>query len=975
MLSAMNKLGCTSAWLVSLLLAAVAVRAEPKVVGRTPLPVGSWIEDTLAQGEIASFPLSLAAGTFIRVEVRTIDIQANLRLIGPDQKTLRAGDQEFLFWITEAPGNYRLEVIGPARRRLPGRYAIALCASRPVETPDRLRLEAQRLDDEAASKDESQSALREKIEILNRVRGLWKEAGETAREADTVIDIASSERLLGKPGELIRALCDEARSLAQNAGNRYVEARALADKSRSLSESGYTQAAIDAKQEAAEIYGALGDPRDQQVVLTNLALNYKQVGDEARAVQLGRAALRYSQAAGEAWEEVQVAANFGNILVTFGQRTEGLTLIRSALETARREKLPPNVEGFASVQLGRAQFSLGQVPEAADTLEQALAIYQKIGNRWRQGSTRIALGAAYAALGQLESSHDLIVRGLLELRASGDRGGELQALYELAKVERAMGKLDEARQHLDEAIEIQETTRRELIREDWRSSYLATLRQTYELAVDLRMAAHRRKPRGGLDAEALSVSERARARTLVELLGSAGVDFERGADPELLKRRLEIETALKTQAEQQLRLVTGEHRPEQLIAAQAESERLTEQLRELEGKIRNRAATGSWAPPETVSANEIRQRLLDEDTTLLEYWFGSEHSYVWVVTSSSIQAHQLPPRKQVEKVARRTYAQLKSPSGTVDATKSLSQMLLRPVAQQLKGKRLVIVADGVLQYIPFGALRLSDGSPVVSRFTVAYQPSASALSVIREEGRNRQPAAKQAAVFADPVYDKRDPRVSGVLVAARTSGELTRSVEESGLVELNRLPGTRTEAAILRQLTGGDGLLEAVGFDANRKTVFKKDLASYRILHFATHGLVNSVHPELSGLVLSLVDRDGRPQDGFLQAHEIYQLKLGADLAVLSACQTALGKEIRGEGLIGLTRAFIAAGVPRVVASLWSVPDAATAELMRRFYRGILKEGLPAAAALRQAQDSLRKERRWSAPYFWAGFILQGDWA
>jgi CHAT domain-containing protein len=192
-------------------------------------------------------------------------------------------------------------------------------------------------------------------------------------------------------------------------------------------------------------------------------------------------------------------------------------------------------------------------------------------------------------------------------------------------------------------------------------------------------------------------------------------------------------------------------------------------------------------------------------------------------------------------------------------------------------------------------------------------------------------------------------------------------------LRFDRLRATRREAEGIVTLAR-EKSLKAVDFQANRATATSAELSQYRLLHFATHGLLNSQHPELSGVVLSLVDEQGRPQDGFLRLHEIYNLKLGADLVVLSACQTALGKEIKGEGLVRLTRGFMYAGVPRVVASLWRVPDKATAELMKRFYQGMLREGLTPAAALRAAQVSLWKERRWRQPYYWAAFVLQGEW-
>jgi CHAT domain-containing protein len=168
--------------------------------------------------------------------------------------------------------------------------------------------------------------------------------------------------------------------------------------------------------------------------------------------------------------------------------------------------------------------------------------------------------------------------------------------------------------------------------------------------------------------------------------------------------------------------------------------------------------------------------------------------------------------------------------------------------------------------------------------------------------------------------------------------------------------------------------LKALDFAASRATATSPQLGQYQIVHFATHSLINNQHPELSGIVLSLVDEQGQPQDGFLRLYEVYNLKLEADLVVLSACQTALGKDIKGEGLVGLTRGFMFAGAPRVVASLWKVSDKATAELMKRFYQKMLKDGLRPAAALRDAQVSMLKERQWSAAYYWAGFVLQGEW-
>ncbi len=233
--------------------------------------------------------------------------------------------------------------------------------------------------------------------------------------------------------------------------------------------------------------------------------------------------------------------------------------------------------------------------------------------------------------------------------------------------------------------------------------------------------------------------------------------------------------------------------------------------------------------------------------------------------------------------------------------------------------------------------------------------------------------------MADPVFDHNDPRVKaedGGWTSRDQADHVQsdRAAIESGLTGFDRLRSTRREAEGIIALTRDGEGLKALNFEASREMALSERLSQYRIVHFATHGLINSQHPELSGLVFSLVDERGQPQNGILRAHEVYNLKLGADLVVLSGCQTALGKEVKGEGLLGLTRGFMYAGSPRVVASLWRVPDMATAELMKRFYQGLLVEGLSAAAALRAAQIAIQKERRWAAPYYWAAFGLQGEW-
>jgi CHAT domain-containing protein len=302
--------------------------------------------------------------------------------------------------------------------------------------------------------------------------------------------------------------------------------------------------------------------------------------------------------------------------------------------------------------------------------------------------------------------------------------------------------------------------------------------------------------------------------------------------------------------------------------------------------------------------------------------------------------------------------------------------------------------------LPFGALpvaqrrqpggpnreasRLSGSRPLIADHEIVALPSVSVLAALRLARGPGRVAEKAVAVLADPVFEASDSRVAAAearrkapsveQTSAVASAELQRSVRDFGSGGFRRLRSSRQEAEAIAALAPSGRVLKALDFAASRATAAGTALGDYRIIHFATHGLINTQHPELSGLVFSLVDENGKPLDGFLRLNEIYNMNLKAELVVLSACQSALGKDLRGEGLVGLARGFMYAGAPQVAASLWSVEDQATAELMKRFYRRLLGGGSKPAAALRAAQLEMLNERQWASPYHWAGFVIQGDW-
>jgi CHAT domain-containing protein len=659
--------------------------------------------------------------------------------------------------------------------------------------------------------------------------------------------------------------------------------------------------------------------------------------------------------------------------------------------------------------MGYLYFTLGQKEKATEFFNQGLQLCRSVGDRLCEATVLRGLGSINKSSGQYEKSLQYLSEARKLFQSCGERDREAIVLHQLADVNQALGNLDEAREQLEEAILIKESVRANVASQELRDSFFVSAQNSFALYIDVLMQLHQKYPDQHYDAAALRANERARARGLLELLAQANVVIRQGVSPELLGRERSLQ--------QQLNKTAARARtPDDPNTKQSdrELEELSARLREVRAQIRvDSPRYAALTQPQPLSSNEIGQ-LLDDNTVLLEFGLGKKQSWLWAVTRNGVATYQLPAGDKIESTSRKVYTlltarrpepnlteseQLKRIAAADSALQSeigvLSKMLFDPVAETLrtewKEKRLVIVGSGALEILPFAVLRNpGDPLPLIANHEIVNLPSASVLSIIRQESAGRTPPTKMVAVLADPVFETNDPRLrvaSGRAVSnqhpqpaglpASTNGAdspLQRSIRSMNQGSLSRLPFSREEANAISALVSPTSVLKATDFRANRERATSGELSNYQIIHFATHALLNSEHPELSGLVLSLVDENGQPQDGFLRVNELYNMRLPANLVVLSACQTGLGKEIRGEGLIGLTRGFMYAGAQRVVASLWQVDDLATAQLMKEFYRGMLKDKLPPAAALRAAQLSMIKDKRWESPYFWAAFTIQGEW-
>jgi len=916
------------------------------------LEPGKPIERELSGGQSHFYKIAMTSGQYLRITVSQQGIDALVALFTPDGNKVGEVDSdqatvgsEMMSAVAEAAGAYKIEVRSTEKTAKTGRYEIKVEELREATAEDNYRVVAESVFRDARRlQNGTLEARRKSIEKYHEALELFRQAGDRDDEATTLNNIGRVYQSLGEMKKAIEKY-DEALPIRRSIGDRNGEAVTLNNIGSVYQSAGEMQKALEKHNEALQLRRAIGDKRGEAVTLHNIGRVYNSLGDGQKALEKFNEALRIRRAVSDRSGEAHTLHN-----------------------------------------IGQAYVSLGDMQKALENYREALRIRQEIG----------------------------------------ERDGEASSLLGIARVEQARGNTPQARQAIEQAVGIIESLRAGLHVQDLRTSYFASRREYYESYIDILMKMHRKNPSAGADATAFAVSERARARFLLELLTESRADIRQGVDGSLLERERSLQQLLNAKAAAQFALLNRKHTPEQAEAAAKEIASIIAEYEGLEAQIR--ASSPKYAAltqSQPLSLSEIQQQALDPETLLLEYSLGEDASYLFAVSHTSITSHQLPKRAEIEAVARSVYELLTAPQpgpGEAEAKRqsrieearanywpqaaTLSRMLLGPVSSQLGKKRLVIVADGALQYIPFAALPApspgndegqdsgAEPQPLIVEHEIVSLPSASTLATLRRETAGRKPAEKSLAVLADPVFMDDDTRVRRNVSKAPAkektrpadsdeidiaSRQMARSGQETGVIGaeggFGRLLSTRREATAILALVPERERMQALDFEASRTTALRPELGEYRILHFATHGMLNSIHPELSGIVLSLVDEEGKPQDGFLRLQDIYNLKLPVELVVLSACRTGLGKEIKGEGLIGLARGFMYAGAPRIVASLWKVDDRATSELMKRFYQGLLgPEALRPAGALRQAQLSIWKQKQWRAPYYWAAFVLQGEW-
>ena len=997
---------------------APASEPEKAVFSRADLGV----ERRLAPGEAHTYRFQLQAERFLHVRIDQQGSDVFTRLLDPGGALLIEVDShsgknepEHLYAVTASAGRYSLVVRAFRSNSATGAYSARIVEERPPEPRDRQHAAAEKafadayaLVSEAPARTVPESA----VELYEKAVRIWHELGNSDRQAMALYELAT---LHDRAESKAKALTYFQRSLAllsdsklraivhnqmaqiwQNTGDpdrarqgfeqalklfrelpdSRNEAATLLNLGRLDSRQGRVRDALKRLKQAEQRWRELGDAVELSGTLNIIGELYVRLGETELALDHHRQALELSDPRTSPLERATTLSFLGQALFEAGDLAGAASAYEECLQLRRAGGASEAAKARAWTGLGVIEQRRGNPRRAVELFRHALAIFQSQERLIDRANVLSNLAWIYNDLGESEQALDLH-RQALDLFASlsypeDEAMSQLGMAFAYRRLGRATEALASAEKALAQIERVLASGQAPAIRQDLQLPYLASRQPYFDLYIDLLMEQHDLYPEAGYDALALATSEQARARNLLEILAESPVAARDEADPSLLAEQQALRDAINT-ADRELRRRRGSDGEAQLAVAEREQRLRWAEYYRLAQRIREESPwQASLIQPRPVALDGIR-RLLDENTILLEYHLGENRSFLWAVATDWLETYPLPPRAEIERLARRTYEQLKRSDQIQHrvpaelALAQLSDVLLRPIAGRLAGQRLLVVASGALEYVPFAALKLPgpDRRWLVEEHEILNLPSASVLAALRARKPKQPPPEKLLAVFADSIFDPGDPRL-----AQRPQA----SSFDAGLAPLRRIPYSRREAEAILALAESRGpVLRALGFDSRRELAASGQLADYRILHFATHGILREDHPALSALILSRYDADGRPIEGRLSLNEIYDLEISADLVVLSACRSALGREIHGEGLMGLPRGFLYAGATQVLASLWNVQDESTAELMTRFYRHLLVEGQPAAAALRAAQRSMLEERRY-APYHWAGFIVLGDW-
>lgn len=975
-----------------------------------PLSFGETIEKELTPQKHHSYKIRLEAGQYAKFEATQKGCDVVFMLVASDGTNLidirndvqNEGVETTWVGISKTD-DYELRVISFGRAT--GKYSLKFSELRPATQKEIDFTSGHQIFNQAFNL----NTLYVEAETLQKAIFKYEEAAEKFKAAEAHSDYSTT---LGNISNVYRRLGNRLKSLeyaqkrveySRQLQDKFGEANGLNTLGAAYLSLGKWQEALETLSESLVLRRETKNKRGEATTLSNIGQFYDMTGDLERSEGYQIQALQLFREIEDVSGQAVSLNNTGRNAFDRGDFARALQNFQEAVRLGETLRNQQYQTAYLN-NLGKGYFAVGDVSKSLETLNIALVQTQKTQDKVNEAATLRNLGNIYLSQEKLTEAEASLDKSLQIYRQIEDPLYLAETLFSLAKVKRKLGKLEESQKYLEEALKLIESFRSSIRLNELRDSLSNQLNDYYSFYTELLMQRGSQESNNSFEKQAWLASERGRARNLLNLLNESNANIYEGVDKNLLAQEKELYSLLNARLENLTRVLSGRNTAKQVEILRTEVEKIRSDYQIVQSKIReNNPRYASLTQPQPVSIEELQNQVLDAKTALLSYTLGAEKSFLWLITKDNRQVFELPKRAVIETKARENYELLtarnrrikfetadekrnriaKADSDLEKVSGELSRILLSRIENLIGDKRLFIVADGSLQYIPFAALKLKNRY-LVETNEIVNLPSASALSVLRRETLTRKSAPKTIAVLADPVFDVRDERFTFARIksaspkntmATRNVEDLTRSIRDFENEELSilRLPFTRKEAQSISKFVPNQQRKVALDFAATRQLALSEEMNQYRIIHFATHGLLNNKNPELSGLVFSLIDDNGNPLNGFLRTDEVFNMKLSADLVVLSGCKTGLGKEIRGEGLIGLTRGFMYAGASRTMVSLWDVNDEATAELMGLFYQNLLGKKIKPAQALREAQLAFLKDKRFANPYFAMAFTIHGE--
>lgn len=736
----------------------------------------------------------------------------------------------------------------------------------------------------------------------------------------------------------------EAAELANRSQMPLVEANAFNDLGKALHASGRLADALIAEQRALDLYRQLDKPELMLISLNNLAATRQRLGDMGaveRYLQEGlelvsTQALKNPENREVRDRRAQVLSSLGEVAAAGGRKQEGLALQQEALRIWESLEDVLNAS-YARVKLAEVQWSLNEHEEALRLIDLALEKFREAKDAEGAAETLNSKSMLLIEDGRGAEAQALCNEALNLARSHSLPQAEQIAHVQLARIHEEAGRLEEASAEYRRALEGIESQRAELPTDELKMRFLAPSAEVYERAVSLEARLEAReapsRPR------AFALAERARARALAELLAESAATLRQTIPAELVEREQRLADRVSAAAVQLAERSPGGDAETALVQAE-------EEFANFKIELRRRAPGYSQVVyPDSVDLAQVQQRLLADDETLLRYFVGASRTWLWVVDRREARAYELPLGR--DEIARAVGGFLSTARNLdaglgghlEDAAERLGAALL--AAPLPAGRRLLVVPDGPLARLPFEALR-RDGRFLIEDHEVAVVPSATVLRLLRD--RPGPHADRGFLGLGDPV-----------------------SAAGSSFPEL---PYTGRALGHIARLFPAQERVLLTGAAFTKEALRRQPLDTFRFIHFATHAWSDPEAPRRVGLRLSAT-ADGTPE--FLYLDDVFLMHLDAELVVLSACQSGLGELLPGEGMAGLTRAFLQAGARSVLVSLWNVGDRPTGEFMDAFYREL--DGRTIPEALRRAKLSFLASERPALrqPYSWAPFVLVGD--